>query len=113
MGRLTVCQGHYCFITCVEEAEDEDHIRENCSMYSECYEKNIYDKLARYEDLEEQGRLIEIEGDKKDVVEVIRCKDCIYKWFNGVNLHTCIRDTSHGEPIVNLEDFCSYGKKVK
>ena len=48
-----------------------------------------------------------------DVVEVIRCKDCIYRWFNGVNLHTCVRDTANGEPIVNLEDFCSYGKKVE
>ena len=58
MGRLTVCKGHYCFINCVEELEDEGNIRENCSMYNECYEKNIYDKLAHYEDLEEQGRLI-------------------------------------------------------
>lgn len=48
-----------------------------------------------------------------DVVEVIRCKNCIYRWFNGVNLHTCVRDTANGEPIVNLEDFCSYGKKVE
>ena len=48
-----------------------------------------------------------------DVVEVVRCKDCIYRWFNGVNLHTCVRDTANGEPIVNLEDFCSYGKKVE
>lgn len=48
-----------------------------------------------------------------DVVEVVRCKDCIYRWFNGVNLHTCVRDTANGEPIVNLGDFCSYGKKVE
>lgn len=57
MGRLTECKDRYCFTACAGEREK---IREDCSFYEICYERQLYDKLAHYEDLEEQGRLIEL-----------------------------------------------------
>lgn len=60
MSRLTDYEGHYCFMACVEKQGDENKIRENCQIYNNCYERKIYDKLCRYEEFEEQGRLVEL-----------------------------------------------------
>ena len=60
MSRLTDYECAYCFMRCVEEDGDEDNIRENCRIYKSCLERKAYDKLVHYEDLEEQGRLIEL-----------------------------------------------------
>lgn len=57
----------------------------------------VLDKLTDYEDAEEQGRL----------VEVIRCKDCVYlgfKDFRGI----CKGAVCH--PITP-EYFCSFAKR--
>ena len=52
-------------------------------------------KLAHYEDLEEQGRLI----------EVVRCKDCTRCWKDTIyNRLIC---EGH---IVQPNDYCSYAK---
>ena len=51
MGRLTKCEGKR--ISCNVSYCPEDC--NTCEMY-----KDICDKLAHYEDLEEQGRLIEL-----------------------------------------------------
>ena len=89
--------------------EDIQGIVSNVCLESP-YDAEWFTRLA-----DRQKEIIDIieEQPIADVVEVIRCKNCIYRWFNGVNLHTCVRDTANGEPIVNLEDFCSYGKKVE
>ena len=62
MGRLTkinedACQFCRHWAWCIEE--------EPCFLYE------VYTKLAHYEDMEEQGRL----------VEVIRCDNCLYQQY--------------------------------
>ena len=48
----------YCFTRCMEPGTDKQEIREDCSLYKVCLERQIFEKLQHYEDLEEQGRLI-------------------------------------------------------
>ena len=48
----------YCFTRCMEPGADKQEIREDCSLYKVCLERQIFEKLQRYEDLKEQGRLI-------------------------------------------------------
>jgi hypothetical protein len=44
-----------------------------------------------------------------DVVEVVRCKDCKYKFSaNGHNKNGCPLD---GAGLMNDDDFCSYGER--
>lgn len=50
----------YCFTRCMEPGADKQEIREDCSLYKVCLERQIFEKLQHYEDLEEQGRLIEL-----------------------------------------------------
>ena len=42
----------------MEPGADKQEIREDCSLYKVCLERQIFEKLQHYEDLEEQGRLI-------------------------------------------------------
>ena len=63
---------------------------------------SIADKLAHYEDLEEQGRL----------VEIIRCKDCIHlvKTEEGeYNPTDCVCEYWATDGL-DENDFCSYAK---
>ena len=48
----------YCFIRCMQPGADKQEIREGCSLYKVCLERQIFEKLQHYEDLEEQGRLV-------------------------------------------------------
>lgn len=57
MGRLTY-NYDYCFSTCYEK--EGDLYGEECPWYKKCYERQIFEKLKHYEDLEEHGRLIEL-----------------------------------------------------
>ena len=41
---------------------------------------------------------------KRDIVEVVRCKDC--KWYCGIG---CVKP-HHIRPMKN-DDFCSYGER--
>lgn len=50
----------YCFTRCMEPGADKQEIREDCSLYKVCLERQIFEKLQRYEDLEEGGKLIEL-----------------------------------------------------
>lgn len=50
----------YCFTRCMEPGADKQEIREDCSLYKVCLERQIFEKLQHYEDLEEQGKLIEL-----------------------------------------------------
>lgn len=47
---------HYCFISCSDLFKA---IGEDCPTYERCLGRRAYEKLAHYEDLEEQGRRIE------------------------------------------------------
>ena len=57
----------YCFTRCMEPGVDKQEIREDCSLYKVCLERQIFEKLQRYEDLEEQGRLIILPEDEEKV----------------------------------------------
>ena len=48
----------YCFTRCMEPGADKQEIREDCSLYKVCLERQIFEKLKHYEDLEEQGRMV-------------------------------------------------------
>ena len=48
----------YCFTRCMEPRTDKQEIREDCSLYKVCLERQIFEKLQHYEDLEEQGKLV-------------------------------------------------------
>ena len=50
----------YCFTRCMQPGADKQEIREDCSLYKVCLERQIFEKLQHYEDLEEQDRLIEL-----------------------------------------------------
>ena len=50
----------YCFTRCMKPGADKQEIREDCSLYKVCLERQIFEKLQHYEDLEEQGRLVEL-----------------------------------------------------
>lgn len=85
MGRLTKE-----FTSC-EYCEDVD-----CTGYkNSCMHRKVYEKLAHYEDLEEQGRLI----------EVVKCKDCscFEEITDAYNYYFCNR---YGG-IVTENDYCS------
>lgn len=56
------------------------------------------DKLAHYEDLEEQGRLI----------EVIRCKNCIRKSDEYIAGADGISWCDEHERLTDDDDYCSY-----
>lgn len=58
MGRLTKSFDSYCITAC--EDMPTSNWKEDCRIYEDCYARKIYDKLCHYEDLEEQGRLIEL-----------------------------------------------------
>ena len=57
----------YCFTRCMEPGVDKQEIREDCLLYKVCLERQIFEKLQRYEDLEEQGRLIILPEDEEKV----------------------------------------------
>lgn len=67
MGRLTD-NTDCCFLHCGEAGIP---IREKCPLYKNCLTRLMYVKLKHYEDMEEQGRLI----------EVIRCDDCCHQQY--------------------------------
>ena len=58
----------YCFTRCMQPGADKQEIREDCSLYKVCLERQIFEKLQRYEDLAEQGRLIELPCAVRDTV---------------------------------------------
>ena len=49
-----------------------------------------------------------------NVVEVVRCKDCKYLFqdLSEREFHFCVRNLDYfGSKAVNLDDFCSNGKR--
>lgn len=59
----------YCFLTCYEQ--EGDLYGEECPWYKNCHERQMFEKLKHYEDLEEQGRLIELPCKVGDTVYVV------------------------------------------
>lgn len=73
----------YCFLTCYEQ--EGDFYGEECPLYKNCHERQMFERLKYYEDLEEQGRLIDM--DKIDfrcsypsdcMADTEACKQCDY-----------------------------------
>ena len=68
---------------------------------------NIFDS---FDDIEEW---LESEVDNNDLIEVVRCKDCKYKFVEYDDTFTCnIFSNCYGLPYrINLDDFCSRGER--
>ena len=74
----------YCFTRCMEPGADKQEIREDCSLYKVCLERQIFEKLQRYEDLEEQDRLIELPCKIGDTVYYINTHNRLSLFKNTV-----------------------------
>lgn len=101
----------YCFTRCMEPGADKQEIREDCSLYKVCLERQVFEKLQRYEDLEEQGRLIELPCKIGDTVYGIRrYHDRIVK-AGTVSEMFYNRD---GELIIAIKNVCRgcWGRQI-
>lgn len=89
MERLTGKNNDYCFTVCGGERK---HIREDCNIYKVCFERQIYERLKHYEDLEETGRLVVLpEGfDGERMLDMIVEETCP-SHFGLEDLETCIK----------------------
>ena len=74
----------YCFTRCMEPGADKQEIREDCSLYKVCLERQVFEKLQRYEDLEEQGRLITLPCKIGDTVYYINTHNRLSLFKNTV-----------------------------
>ena len=60
------------------------------------------------------GVLLAIEkAQAVDAVEVVRCNDCKYCFFDlsGMDYHLCMRHGFTARHRVQSDDFCSYGER--
>ena len=48
----------YCFTRCMQPGTDKQEIREDCSLYKVCLERQIFEKLQHNEDLKEPSRMV-------------------------------------------------------
>lgn len=79
---------------------------------------NTYEWFDDWGNYTSAGQAI-VDAPTADVVEVIRCKDCMYyedicgyDCFHPKQEHGC--NSEGGECLnMNPDDFCSYGKKVE
>lgn len=79
----------------------------DCIHYNICYKIEHYGR-----DLETNISCKEFIG-VSDRVEVVRCKDCKYKFVEYDDTFTCnIFSNCYGLPYrINLDDFCSRGER--
>ena len=71
-----------------------------------------YGNYDHYTDGFEEGCIAVEDADAADVVEVVRCKDCV--WFapnNGGLWYGCAFDTRHPDDVPKPDDFCSSGER--
>ena len=92
----------YCFTRCMEPGADKQEIREDCSLYKVCLERQIFEKLQRYEDLEEGGKLIELPCKIGDTVYYINTKTRLSLFKSTVYEGEVVRfvTTRYGTSIV-------------
>ena len=104
----------YCFTRCMEPGADKQEIREDCSLYKVCLERQIFEKLQHYEDLEEQGRLIELPCKIGDTVWDI-------KWWDDTTETRVIDGKTYFRRVMKhkvtkskfkLFDYDNFGKTV-
>lgn len=67
MQRLTD-NTSYCFIACAGEHEPYG---EECNMFNVCYERQMYEELRKYEELEATGRLVKLPLKVGDTVYIV------------------------------------------
>lgn len=66
----------YCFLICYEQ--EGDLYGEECPWYKKCYERQIFEKLKHYEDLEEQDyKMVNIDKIVEQLEELEKEHDCI------------------------------------
>ena len=82
MSRLTD-EATYCLMRC---ADDYDSIGEDCKLYKACFERKMYEKLKHYEDLEEQGRLIELPCKVGDTVYYLDDGEIYYDKVSSIEI---------------------------
>lgn len=46
---------------------------------------------------------------EQPVLDIVRCRDCIYQFYNALNKRCCCRTSNNF--IVSENDFCSFGKE--
>lgn len=46
---------------------------------------------------------------EQPLLDIVRCKDCVYQFYNTLNKRCCCRTSNN--LIVSENDFCSFGKK--
>lgn len=86
MGRLTD-NYDYCFSTCYEQ--EGDLYGEECPWYKKCYERQIFEKLKHYEDLEEQGyKMVNI----NKIIEQLEDASCYIEDRDGHTGHLVFSD---------------------
>ena len=92
----------YCFTRCMQPGADKQEIREDCSLYKVCLDRKIFEKLQHYEDLEEQGRLIELPCKIGDTVYYINTHNRLSLFKNTVYEAKVVRfvTTRYGTSIV-------------
>lgn len=93
MSRLT---NHFDYCECFEcKGYDEEFAKENMCKYlntsrDKCLDRNIYNKLVEYEDLEEQGLLLKLPCKIGNTVYVIdTIYECKYDYLDCPNNYGC------------------------
>ena len=102
----------YCFLTCYEQ--EGDLYGEECPWYKNCHERQIFEKLKHYEDLAEQGRLIELPCKVGDTVWSTRWWDNkkISKKIDGEIWYRDIFQHKITKEKFSLYDLDKIGKDV-
>lgn len=73
--------------------------------------RNMFGNYDHYTDGFEEGLVAVEDAETADVVEVVRCKDCLfYKCDNGCPLHES-GYFKNGKMLPFENDFCSYGER--
>lgn len=84
------------------------------SIFVDCYEcTRTINGRTIYDSFDSIGEWLESEVDNNDLIEVVRCKDCKYKFVEHDDTFTCnIFSNCYGLPYrINPDDFCSRGER--
>ena len=82
------------------------------SVFVDCYEcTRTIDGRTIYDSFDSIGEWLESEVDNNDLIEVVRCKDCIYRGrVDCAMSYRCDCGEQHTWETDN--DFCSYGERI-
>ena len=83
MERLTF-EGNFCDIAMCAEVRGGSFCEDGY-----CSQRKVWERLKRYEDLEEQGRLVELETTPRDSYEGLKRKYFVFKSDTGELVENC------------------------